>query len=140
MPLDQQRIAAIVSEVLERLEAAPGARGGSGAPRGACTPTSTTRWRRRGRRSAPTTRPRSRRGGASSPRCARRWPASTRRWPRLAVEETGLGRFEDKIAKNRLVTERTPGPEDLEPVTWTGDHGLTLMERAPYGVIAASRR
>ena len=54
----------------------------------------------------------------------------------LAVEETGLGRVEDKIQKNRLVTERTPGPEDLEPVTWTGDHGLTLMERAPYGVIA----
>src|SRR5262249_39061944 len=31
---------------------------------------------------------------------------------------------------------RTPGTEDLEPVTWTGDHGLTLMERAPYGPIA----
>jgi acyl-CoA reductase-like NAD-dependent aldehyde dehydrogenase len=55
---------------------------------------------------------------------------------RLAVEETGLGRVEDKILKNRLVTERTPGTEDLEPIAWTGDHGLTLLERAPYGVIA----
>ena len=54
----------------------------------------------------------------------------------LAVEETGLGRSEDKVLKNRLVTERTPGIEDLEPVAWTGDHGLTLLERAPYGVIA----
>jgi len=54
----------------------------------------------------------------------------------LAVEETGLGRVEDKLLKNRLVAEKTPGPEDLEPHTWTGDHGLTLMERAPYGVIA----
>jgi acyl-CoA reductase-like NAD-dependent aldehyde dehydrogenase len=54
----------------------------------------------------------------------------------VAVEETGLGRIEDKILKNRLVTEKTTGPEELEPVTWTGDHGLTLMERAPYGVIA----
>jgi acyl-CoA reductase-like NAD-dependent aldehyde dehydrogenase len=54
----------------------------------------------------------------------------------LAVEETGLGRAEDKVLKNRLVTERTPGTEDLEPVAWTGDHGLTLLERAPYGVIA----
>jgi aldehyde dehydrogenase len=55
----------------------------------------------------------------------------------LAVAETGLGRVEDKILKNQLVTERTPGSEDLEPLTWTGDHGLTLMERAPYGVIAS---
>jgi acyl-CoA reductase-like NAD-dependent aldehyde dehydrogenase len=54
----------------------------------------------------------------------------------VAVEETGLGRVEDKIVKNRLVAERTPGTEDLEPLAWTGDHGLTLAERAPYGVIA----
>src|SRR5205809_484348 len=26
--------------------------------------------------------------------------------------------------------------EDLEPMAWTGDHGLTLLERAPYGPIA----
>jgi acyl-CoA reductase-like NAD-dependent aldehyde dehydrogenase len=55
---------------------------------------------------------------------------------KVAVDETGLGRVEDKILKNRLVAERTPGTEDLEPHAWTGDHGLTLMERAPYGVIA----
>ena len=54
----------------------------------------------------------------------------------LAVEETGLGRVEDKLIKNQLVAEKTPGPEDLEPLTWTGDHGMTLLERAPYGVIA----
>ena len=54
----------------------------------------------------------------------------------LAVSETGLGRVDDKIRKNQLVTERTPGTEDLEPQTWTGDHGLTLLERAPYGPIA----
>ena len=54
----------------------------------------------------------------------------------VAVEETGLGRVEDKIIKNQLVAERTPGPEDLEPLIWTGDHGMTLLERAPYGVIA----
>jgi acyl-CoA reductase-like NAD-dependent aldehyde dehydrogenase len=54
----------------------------------------------------------------------------------LAVEETGLGRVEDKILKNQLVTEKTPGTEDLEPLAWTGDHGLTLRELAPYGPIA----
>ena len=51
----------------------------------------------------------------------------------MAVEETGLGRVEDKILKNRLVTEKTPGPEDLEPLTWTGDHGLTLLELEAAG-------
>jgi acyl-CoA reductase-like NAD-dependent aldehyde dehydrogenase len=54
----------------------------------------------------------------------------------LAVEETGLGRVDDKILKNKLVTEQTPGTEDLEPHAWTGDHGMTLRELAPYGPIA----
>jgi acyl-CoA reductase-like NAD-dependent aldehyde dehydrogenase len=53
---------------------------------------------------------------------------------RMAHEETGLGRYEDKIQKNRLVIEKTPGPEALQPAAWTGDRGLTLVERAPYGV------
>lgn len=55
----------------------------------------------------------------------------------LAVEETGLGRVEDKVQKNVLVAERTPGTEDLRPVAFSGDHGLTLVERAPYGVIGS---
>jgi aldehyde dehydrogenase len=53
---------------------------------------------------------------------------------RMALEETGLGRAEDKCLKNRLVTDKTPGPEVLQPSAWTGDRGLTLVERAPYGV------
>ena len=56
---------------------------------------------------------------------------------RLAVDETGLGRFEDKIKKNLLVIHKTPGPEILEPVAYTGDDGLTLIERAPYGVMGS---
>ncbi len=54
-----------------------------------------------------------------------------------AVEETGLGRYEDKLSKNRLVAEKTPGPEILQTIAYTGDHGLMLTERAPYGVILA---
>ena len=53
---------------------------------------------------------------------------------RMACEETGLGRTEDKIKKNHLVIDKTPGPEILQPSAWTGDRGLTLVERAPYGV------
>ncbi len=56
---------------------------------------------------------------------------------KMAVAETGLGRVEDKIKKNLLVIHRTPGPEILEPIAMTGDDGLTLVERAPFGVIAA---
>lgn len=54
-----------------------------------------------------------------------------------AVEETGMGRVDDKIQKNLLAANKTPGIEGLEPVAYTGDHGLTLMERAPYGVIGS---
>ncbi len=56
---------------------------------------------------------------------------------RLAVEETGFGRVEHKIAKNKLAAEMTPGIEDLCPIAYTDDHGLMLTERAPYGVIGA---
>src|SRR5438045_3775649 len=56
---------------------------------------------------------------------------------KAAHDETGYGRYEDKIVKNRLVTERTPGLEDLGPIATTGDHGLTLVEPAPFGTIGA---
>ncbi len=56
---------------------------------------------------------------------------------RQAREETGMGRFEHKVIKNRLVAEKTPGTEILQPRTTTGDNGLTLMEWAPFGVIGA---
>ena len=54
-----------------------------------------------------------------------------------ARAETGLGRTEDKIVKNLLAINKTPGVEDLEPLTFTGDNGLTLLERAPFGVIGS---
>jgi propionaldehyde dehydrogenase len=56
---------------------------------------------------------------------------------RLAWEETGMGRWEDKVQKNLLAAQKTPGVEDLHPTAYTGDHGLTLEERAPFGVIGA---
>src|SRR5215471_2143184 len=56
---------------------------------------------------------------------------------RYAVEETGYGRAEDKLKKNLLCINKTPGPEFLRPVAFSGDDGLTITERAPYGVIGA---
>jgi acyl-CoA reductase-like NAD-dependent aldehyde dehydrogenase len=54
-----------------------------------------------------------------------------------AVDETGLGRVADKINKNRLVAEKTPGIEYLNPPCTTGDDGLTVDEYAPLGVIGS---
>jgi propionaldehyde dehydrogenase len=48
-----------------------------------------------------------------------------------------MGRVEDKILKNKMAAEKTPGTEDLQPSAITGDRGLTLIEMAPYGVIGA---
>jgi aldehyde dehydrogenase len=56
---------------------------------------------------------------------------------RAAWQETGMGRYEDKVEKNLLVASRTPGAEVLQAQAWTGDRGLTLVELAPYGVIGA---
>ena len=56
---------------------------------------------------------------------------------KLAVEETGLGRVDDKKSKNLLVINKTPGPEYLEATAFTGDDGLALIEFAPYGVIGS---
>jgi len=54
-----------------------------------------------------------------------------------AFVETGMGRYEDKVLKNQLVIEKTQGPEALIPEALSGDHGLTLTEWAPYGVIGS---
>ncbi len=54
-----------------------------------------------------------------------------------AVAETGLGRADHKVQKNTLAAKKTPGPEMIDPSVWTGDHGLTLVEWAPFGVIGA---
>ncbi len=56
---------------------------------------------------------------------------------RLAVEETGLGRVDDKITKNRLVAAKAPGPEDLEVQAVSGARGMMITEFAPFGVIGA---
>lgn len=56
---------------------------------------------------------------------------------RKTVEETGMGRYEDKVQKLQLVLDKTPGVEDLRTEALTGDNGMTLYELSPYGVIGA---
>lgn len=55
----------------------------------------------------------------------------------MAVRESGLGRYEDKIRENILCATRTPGTEDIQPLAKSGDDGLMLLEYAPVGVIGA---
>jgi aldehyde dehydrogenase len=54
-----------------------------------------------------------------------------------AWQETGMGRYEDKIEKNLLNANKAAGTEILDPIAWTGDGGLTLIEYAPYGLIGS---
>lgn len=56
---------------------------------------------------------------------------------RMTLEETGMGRYDDKVKKHFLAADLTPGVEDLQTSSWTGDHGLTVEEMASYGVICA---
>lgn len=56
---------------------------------------------------------------------------------KMAVEETGLGRVDQKIIKNNLVIDKTPGPEVLEPWAQSGDDGLVIEEYAPWGVLGS---
>ena len=55
----------------------------------------------------------------------------------LGVAETKMGRVEHKTAKHILVADKTPGTEDIVAEAKTGDYGLTLTERAPFGVVGA---
>jgi propionaldehyde dehydrogenase len=55
----------------------------------------------------------------------------------LAIRETKIGRYEDKIQENILCATKTPGTEDIRPQALSGDNGLMLLEYAPVGVIGA---
>lgn len=56
---------------------------------------------------------------------------------KLGVEETGMGRFKDKVLKHKLAIEKSPGIEDLKAEVNTGDGGMTLYEMSPFGVIGS---
>ncbi len=59
------------------------------------------------------------------------------RLAQMAVDETRLGRVSDKVLKNVLAAEKTPGVEDLPTGIQIGDFGMTVLEPAPFGIILA---
>ncbi|MGD8991551.1 MAG: aldehyde dehydrogenase [Desulfobacterales bacterium] len=55
---------------------------------------------------------------------------------RMEFEETGLGKSEDNVKKNQAAC-LVMGMEDLQPEVFSGDRGVTVIERIPVGVIAS---
>ena len=57
-------------------------------------------------------------------------------YARMEFKETGLGKLEDNVDKNRSSCV-VLGMEDLVPEVYAGDKGVTIIERIPVGVIAS---
>lgn len=57
-------------------------------------------------------------------------------WGKFEFEETKIGRLEHKVAKLEIV-KLVPGVEWLQPRGLSGDHGITMEEHTPFGVVGA---
>ncbi len=57
-------------------------------------------------------------------------------WGRLELEETKIGRLDHKIEKLKII-RLVPGVDWLNPYGRSGDHGITLEEYTPFGVVGA---
>jgi len=57
-------------------------------------------------------------------------------WGKLEFEETKIGRLDHKIAKLQII-KLVPGVDFLRPDARSGDHGITLEEYTPFGVVGA---
>src|SRR6059036_3133530 len=57
-------------------------------------------------------------------------------WGRLELEETKIGRLDHKIEKLKII-KLVPGVDWLRPDGHSGDHGITLEEYTPFGVVGA---
>ena len=55
----------------------------------------------------------------------------------MEMQETKIGRLPHKIEKLKTLGERSPGVEFMRSEVFSGDHGLAVIEHAPFGVICA---
>jgi aldehyde dehydrogenase len=62
--------------------------------------------------------------------------ANAETWGRIELEETKIGRLDHKIEKLKII-KLVPGVEWLRPDGRSGDHGITLEEYTPFGVVGA---
>ena len=57
-------------------------------------------------------------------------------WGKFEFDETKIGRLEHKIEKLQIV-KLVPGVEWIKPYGLSGDHGITMEEHTPFGVVGA---
>src|SRR5262249_35167248 len=62
--------------------------------------------------------------------------ANANEWGRIELAETKIGRLDHKIEKLKII-KLVPGVEWLHPDALSGDHGITLEEYTPFGVVGA---
>ncbi len=62
--------------------------------------------------------------------------ANAEKWGKLELDETKIGRLDHKIEKLKII-KLVPGVEWLRPDGLSGDHGITLEEYTPFGVVGA---
>ncbi|MCH8541453.1 MAG: aldehyde dehydrogenase EutE [Opitutales bacterium] len=62
--------------------------------------------------------------------------ANAEDWGRIELEETRIGRLDHKIEKLKIIP-LVPGVEFLHPTGMSGDHGITMEEYTPFGVVGA---
>ena len=55
----------------------------------------------------------------------------------MEMNETQIGRLEHKIDKLKTLGMLSPGVEFMRSEVFSGDHGLAVIEHAPFGVIGA---
>ncbi len=56
---------------------------------------------------------------------------------RMEFAETKVGRLDHKIEKLKVLGTKVPGVEFMRSEVFSGDHGLAVIEHAPFGVIGA---
>jgi len=61
---------------------------------------------------------------------------NAREWGKIEFDETGIGRLDHKIAKLQGIPN-VLGTEFIAPYGISGDHGITMDECAPWGVIGS---
>jgi aldehyde dehydrogenase len=62
--------------------------------------------------------------------------ANAEAWGKIELEESKIGRLDHKIEKLKII-KLVPGVEWLRPDARSGDHGITLEEYTPFGVVGA---
>jgi len=62
--------------------------------------------------------------------------AKDEEWGKLEFAETNIGRLDHKIAKLQGI-QHLPSVEWLRPYGMSGDHGISMEENTPFGVVGA---